>query len=167
MITRYLNALFSWLFIFVFLGEAYGGEPYITHPPKGWECINDPSQLPQKVKVIFIGSGTTKNPFTPSLNIACEETLLPTHEYLNLAKSYHEGQGKTHCALLGKLKTDAGGAELLQIDRASQWGDVRFIQAVLVQEGCAYVVTATCLKNDFSMLSSQIFKAIQSLRIKD
>jgi hypothetical protein len=63
------------------------------------------------------------------------------------------------------MQTHAGMVHMLQIDRPSQWGEVRFIQAMLVVDTDAYVITATCLKNDFSSLSSQIFKAIQSFSI--
>jgi hypothetical protein len=149
----------------LFFSSAYGEENYLTHPPKGWECINDPSQLPQKIKAIYIAKGKANQPFTPSLNVACEETSLSLNSYVQLAKSYHEGESQTRCTLLGKIATEAGRAELLQIDRPSKWGAIRFIQAMLIQDGEAYVVTATCLKEDFSALSSQIFKAMQSLTV--
>lgn len=159
------------VFLFVFMCGAlisgYGDEKYIANPPKGWECIHDPSQLPHKVKVIYIGKGIANHPFTPSINVSCEKTSLPINEYVTVAKAYHEGQYDTRCTLLGKVKTAAGTAELLQIDRSSQWGAMRFIQAMLIRDGEAYVVTATCLKNDFSTLSSQLFKAIQSLTIPE
>lgn len=138
-------------------------ETFSIVPPKGWDCINDPEQLPQKVSVIYIGAGKTQ--FTPSINLASEETSLQPEEYLALAKSYHQGQGDTRCKQLGTVDTKAGKAQLLQIDRQTQWGDVRFIQAVLVRDKKAYVVTATCLQEEFSFLSPQIFKSIQSFAI--
>lgn len=137
----------------------------LTSPPKGWECIEDPSQLPQKVKVIFIGSAMGKSQFSPSINVACEETTMFLDEYVTLAKAYHQGQSNTKCTQIGTLDTASGPVQLLQIDRPSQWGDVRFIQAVLVHEAHAYVVTATCLKEDFGKLSKPIFAAIRSLTI--
>lgn len=156
---------FSVLFIVGIFSPIQGEEKYIVAPPKGWECIDDPAQLPQKVKVIYVGKKGANNPFTPSINVAREETSLPIGEYVILAKAYHEGQRDTRCTRLGKLKTEAGATELLQIDRTSQWGAIRFIQAILIKNGEAYVVTATCLKEDFSSLSSQLLKAIQSLTI--
>ena len=138
---------------------------YITLPPKGWECINDPGQLPQKVKVIFVGSGQGNNPFTPSVNLAAESTTLSLKEYVAQAKAYHEGRAGTRCTVVGTIQTNAGPAQMLQIDRASQWGDIRFLQAIYIQDAEAYVITATCLKSDFGNLSSQIFKAIQSFSL--
>ena len=157
----------SFLFLWCSSFALSGYETYLMNPPKGWECISDPSQLPKKIKIIYVGKGSAKNPFTPSINIACEETTLPLKEYLTLAKNYHEGQGITRCTTLGKIHTQSGEAELLQIDSRSQWGDVRFMQAMMIQNGEAYVVTATCLKTEFSTYSSQIFKAIQSFIIQE
>ena len=137
---------------------------YIATPPKGWECIDDPAQLPQKIKEIYIGSKGDKTPFTPSLNVACEETSLSITEYMAQAKTHHEGDGSTRCTLIGKIETSLGSAKVLQIDRTTQWGEVRFIQGMLVLEGKAYVITATCLKKDFSLFSTPFFKAIQSFQ---
>jgi hypothetical protein len=138
----------------------------ITSPPKGWECINDPQQLPQKVRVIYIGQGQGANPFTPSINLATETTTLSLRDYVMQAKTYHESRAGTRCHILGMIQTAAGQAQLLQIDRPSQWGDIRFVQAMYLHEGEAFVVTATCLKSEFSNLSSQIFKTIQSLTLQ-
>lgn len=138
---------------------------YILQPPKGWDCISDPQQLPQKIKVIFVGSGHGNNSFTPSVNLACETTNLSLKEYVAQAKAYHEGRPGTRCNVLGIIQTHAGAVHMLQIDRPSQWGEIRFIQAMHIVGADAYVITATCLKNDFSALSSQIFKTIQSFSI--
>lgn len=151
--------------IFLVPPSLFARSDSIMEAPKGWECINDPEQLPQKVKLIFVGTGSGKGQFTPSINLACEETSLPLSEYMAQAKAYHEGQSNTKCTQMGQLKTGSGTAEILQIDRPSQWGDIRFIQAVLVENAKAYVVTATCLKRDFGQLSSNIFKTIRSLNL--
>lgn len=147
------------------LPMALHAECITLNPPKGWECIKDPEQLPQKIRMIYIGTG--KGQFTPSINLASEETVLKMDEYLALAKSYHEGQGNTQCKSLGTIETKAGKANLLQIDRKAQWGNVRFIQAVLIRERMAYVITATCLQEEFASLSSHFFKAIQSFAIAE
>lgn len=164
----FTRCLMTMSLLFVFIGNsAEGSAPYITSPPKGWECITDPSQLPAKVHSVYIGSCSKQNAFAPSLNITREETSLAKEEYVTLAKTYHESQGKTRCTRVGQLKTGSGMVEVLQIDRPSQWGDVRFVQAILLHGGEAYVVTATCLKNEFHLYSSQIFKAIQSLNVAE
>lgn len=133
-------------------------------PPKGWECISDPAQLPQKILSIYVGAG--KGQFTPSINIASEETTQSLDEYIRIAKSHHETQGETRCALLGSIDTKSGKAKLLQIDRVTNWGNVRFLQAILLEDKTAYVLTATCLQEEFSSLSGQFFKSFQSFSIK-
>lgn len=161
----FLKSVFSLLFMSC-CTLAMGSNPiYITCPPKGWECIDDPAQLPQKVKVIFVGAGHGNNAFTPSVNLACESTSLSQSDYIAQAKAYHEGRAGTRCNIIGSIQTASGPAQMLQIDRPSQWGDIRFMQAMLVINGEAYVMTATCLKSEFSTLSSQIFKAIQSFTL--
>ncbi len=150
----------------LFFSVAQGEEVSIQSPPKGWECITDQAQLPQKIKLIYIGKPTAANPFNPSMNVACEETPLNLADYVKSAKAYHESQPETKCALLGKINTAAGPAEILQLDRTMQWGIVRFIQAVMIRNGHAYVVTTTCIKEEFSALSPQLFKAIQSFTIR-
>ncbi len=150
-------------FMFLLCATAVHADTLSVVPPKGWERIRDPEQLPQKVSVIYIGSG--KSPFSPSINLATEETTLPVNEYMTLAKSYHIAQANTHCKQLGTIDTNAGKANLLQIDRPTQWGPVRFIQGVIVQDEKAFVVTATCLQEEFASLSAQIFKSIQSFTI--
>ena len=154
--------LFSCFITVCFTAALYANTLTIV-PPKGWDCISDTEQLPQKVRMIYVGTG--KGQFSPSINLACEETTMLPDEYMALAKSYHEGQSDTRCKSLGTIETRAGVANLLQIDRPTQWGNVRFIQAVVIREENAYVITATCLQEEFAALSSQLFKSIQSFII--
>lgn len=136
--------------------------------PKGWSCIEDKSQLPGKIELIFVGSG--KGSFTPSINVAMEETKMTLSEYVNLAQEYHlskkESKGETKCTPLGRIRTQSGEAEVLQIDRETEWGVVRFLQASLIQDGKAYVMTATCLVEEFSNLCPLFFQAIRSFLVR-
>lgn len=134
--------------------------PFAFDAPKGWQCIEDRSQLPAKVALVYLGR--SKGPFTPSINLATEPTTLPLSDYLKMAKTYHESQGSTTCHSLGTVQTQAGPAELLQIDRATQWGQIRFLQAALIKDGTAYVITATCLKDEFTQLYSQFLHAMET-----
>lgn len=153
------------LFLCCLLIRLDGAAVSLTKPPKGWECIRDPEQLPQKIQALYVGKGNGNASFAPSINVAKEATALSLKEYVKLAKSYHEGQRDVQCTLLGAMKTEAGMMELMQIDRTSQWGAVRFVQAYLIEGGEAYVVTATCLKQEFSALASQLHKAMQSFTL--
>ncbi len=133
--------------------------------PRGWNFVDDKTQLPGKIALIFVGEG--KGGFTPSINVAMEETDMQISEYVKLAKEYHTDQTGTVCQSMGQVQTRSGMAEVLQIERGTQWGDVRFIQASLIQNGKAYVITATCLTEEFSQLAPHFFKSIQSFKASD
>lgn len=136
---------------------------YSLNAPKGWQCISDKKQLPAKVEVVFIG--IAKGQFTPSFNIATEDTDMTVENYVDTAKRYHESQGETICRSLGTIETHEGQAQLLQIDRKTQWGPIRFIQATLIKEKKAFVLTATCLQSDFNENFPYFIKMIQSFAI--
>lgn len=157
-----LKALFSILFLSFFC--CLYGEISIT-PPKGWECITDTSQLPQKILKLYVGGSKSK--FTPSINIASEESAATIEDYVRAAKMYHESQPNVKCTLMGKVDSKSGlPLHLMQIDTSTQMGNVRFIQAITIKNKVAYVITATCLQEEFSHLSSQFFKAIQTFSIQ-
>lgn len=133
--------------------------------PEGWECVTDQSQLPKKVQLIAISP--TKTKFTPSINIASEETDQELTEYVDTAKLYHESEGQTQVTKLGLIPTKAGQAQLLQIDRKTDFGMVRFLQAAVIQDHVAYVVTATCLRDEFASYCSNFFESIKSFEVTD
>lgn len=134
--------------------------PLVLNLPSGWERIDDPSQLPEKVKVLFVGKG--KGQFTPSINLACEESKVSVEEYTELAKKYHESQPDTVCNPIGKLETKCGSALLLQIDKNTAWGPLRFLQASIILDGNAYVITATATLEEYLALYPFFYQAIQS-----
>lgn len=136
---------------------------YKLEGPQGWECISDPTQLPAKVKIVYIGSG--KWQLTPSINLACESSPLTLPQYIEEAKAYHEKTADTKATKLGPIMTKAGEAQLLQVDRKTGWGQVRFIQAALMSDQNAYVITATCLQEDFGRVSRAFFQTIQSFAL--
>lgn len=142
--------------------EEQPSSPLTLKAPSGWECINDATQLPAKVKLLYIGKG--KGAFAPSINLASEETIMSPQEYVELAKKYHESQSETTCRLLGDIETKLGKACLLQIDRKTGWGNIRFLQASFVKEGIAYVITATATQEEFASLYPQFYHAIQSFK---
>ena len=132
--------------------------------PQGWECVTDQSQLPKKVQMLAICPKKSK--FTPSINIASEETDQNLNEYMETAQLYHESEGITQVTKLGQIPTKAGPAQLIQIDRTTDFGQVRFLQAALIQNEMAYVVTATCLKDEFSTYCGSFFESIKSLDLE-
>lgn len=152
------------LFLF-FVTSLCDAETISFIAPKGWQCISNKEELPAKVEIVYIGSG--KGGFTPSINLAREETPLSLVDYTKLAKSYHESHGGTRCIELGSIDSQAGSASILQIDRPTQWGQVRFLQGLVLKEKTAYVMTATCLQEEFTVLYPQFIKAIETLTIEE
>lgn len=136
--------------------------PFSLKAPNGWERIDDAKQLPEKVKLLYVGKG--KGQFTPSINLACEETQMSLSEYVQLAKQYHESLPETNCSLVGKVDTKQGEAQLIQIDRKTGWGDLRFLQASIISNGVAYVITATATEDEFLGLYPYFYQAIQSFQ---
>lgn len=132
-------------------------------PPKKWQCIEDKEALPLKVDVVYVGA--SKKGFTPSINIATEEVTTSLLEYCALARKYHESQPETKCHSLGSIESKAGAMQLLQIDRNTEWGDIRFLQASIIDQNIAYVFTATCLSEEYENYYAQFLQAIQSFDI--
>lgn len=121
--------------------------PFEITFPKNWDRIEDPTQLPKKVNCLVLGP--VKQNFTPSINIASEKTPLSAIEYLKEAKKFHESLPLTKCHYIGELKTRSGPAPAMLIDKFTDWGGVRFLQVMIVEDGLAYVLTGTCLENEF------------------
>ncbi|MCP5469245.1 MAG: hypothetical protein H7A36_01910 [Chlamydiales bacterium] len=151
------------LFTLLLLTGLLGAHNVHLTLPDGWECVTDMAQLPKKVKMIAIGQSSSK--FTPSINLATEETDLDIQEYVDTAKMYHESEPETEVTYMGRIPTKSGNAFLLQIDRRTDWGIVRFMQAALIDEETAYVVTATCLRDEFANYCGRFFDSIKSFEI--
>ncbi len=152
----------SFIALFMMTLPIFATEFHLAIPP-GWDCVTDQSQLPKKVQLIAISP--TKTKFTPSINVASEETDQSLADYVDTAKLYHESEGETHVTKLGQIPTRAGQAQLLQIDRRTDFGTVRFLQAAVIKGDVAYVVTATCLRDEFATYCSNFFDAIKSFEV--
>ncbi len=134
---------------------------YFT-PPQGWE-IADPKTLSPRVKIAFIKN--TGKGFCPSINLATEETSASLNDYLKAVKAIHEQDRNNHWRALGKVRTQAGLAQLTEIDSSSQWGPIRILQLIFMKDGSAYVLTAAALKEEFSDYYKEIQSAFRSLTL--
>lgn len=130
-------------------------------PPTGW-MMADPSSLPGRVRTMVIGKGPSN--FPPSLNLSTEPYQGTLKQYLKIVKNMNTAQGY-EWKDLGTIQTQAGTASLSQVDTKSQWGNVRLMHVILVKNGHVYILTASALKDEFSMFYKQFFDAMRSLRI--
>src|SRR5690349_8818430 len=83
-------------------------------PPKGWEIV-DPCHARPQIKMAFIKKAK-KEGFCPSLNLAVEHVEGTLNEYLNDVKAIYDQDRKNHWRKLGKVRTNAGEAQLTEID---------------------------------------------------
>lgn len=131
-------------------------------PPSEWE-IAFPSSTTPHVKIIFTKPKTLG--FRPSINLSIEPTSASLEEYLKIIKEIHEQDRNKEWGLLGKMQTQAGLAQLTQINTTSEFGAIRILQLILIKQGNAYILTAAALKKEFSLYYSLFHKALRSLTL--
>ncbi len=131
-------------------------------PPKGWQ-IMDLKGLPQEVK-FFVRQNVEKG-LTPSINLAVEETNLSQSGYVEAVKKMHSELNKS-VSSLGQINSHCGPFELVQVDITMPWGAVKQIQAVLVQQKMAIVLTATSEADRFGAVTKELLEAIRTFDIK-
>lgn len=131
-------------------------------PPLGWKCAL-PKNLSQYVLVGFVGEGTTQ--FHPSINLAIEEVDLSQKEYVKAVKEIHVSDPHTTWRNLGKFSMKAGVGNLTEITSTSAWGTVKMLQAILVKDNKAYILTAAFLKQDYPQFQKEILESLHSLSL--
>lgn len=131
-------------------------------PPEGWE-IADPKTLAPQVKIAFLKA--SKKGLCPSINLAIEETPATLSEYLKAVKTIHEQNRNNQWRTLGKVHTPAGLAQLTEIDSTSEFGPIRILQLILIQEGHAYILTAAALKTEMPDYYKDFQRAFRSLTL--
>jgi hypothetical protein len=134
----------------------------IFTPPQGWRFA-DPTKLPKHVKVMVVGKGSHGLP--PSMNLGYEEFQGNLEDYLKLVKSINDSQGDVWKDL-GIIQTEAGAASLSQLDSLTEWGPLKQMHAIFIQNGIAYILTAAALKEEFSQFYPVFFQSLRSLRIE-
>lgn len=130
-------------------------------PPAGWR-LADANSLPAHVRVMVVGAGASS--FPPSMNLSSEPFTGSLKQYLKTVKNLNTAQGY-EWKDLGTIKIKAGNASLSQVDTKSQWGDVRLMHVIMIHDGYVYILTASALKDEFSILYKDFFAAMRSLRV--
>ncbi|WP_059359888.1 hypothetical protein [Parachlamydia acanthamoebae] len=167
--NRHIGILFICLSLFI---NGYAETPNISSesvselelitftPPNGWR-IADSKELPKHVKIMVVGQGERE--FSPSINLATEHYTRSLNDYLKRIKEINQSQG-VEWKNLGSIHTDAGEANLSQVDEKTQWGDLRMMHVVLVKDETAYILTAAALKDEFPKFYKDFFASLKSLR---
>lgn len=131
-------------------------------PPKDWK-IADQSMLTPHVKVFVIGPKLLSE-MPPTMNLLIEPYTGTLKSYLKQVKKINESHGDAWKDL-GSLKTKTGEASLSQVEVRSKWGGEKLMQAIVVKNGYAYVLTASAAKNEFGRFYQQFYNALRSLQI--
>lgn len=132
-------------------------------PPANFEAA-DPKNLSFEVQIGFVKKGSS---FNPSINLAEEKTGASLKEYVKAIKNNYKNDKNSFLRELGTIETKAGRAALIEISSFSGGGQIRLMQAVLVSEGMAYVLTSCCSKEDFTTYLPDFMRAFKSLSLTD
>lgn len=132
----------------------------IFSPPQDWKAV-DPTLLTSSVKAMVIGKGSHE--FPPSINLGTESYKGTLKQYLKRIKEINKSQG-SEWKDLGTIRTEAGEASLSQVDRKTQWGDVRMMHVILYKDETIYIMTAASLKEEFPKFYKDFFNSLRSLR---
>lgn len=135
-------------------------EAVMFTPPAGWRNA-DGTALPENVKVMVVGKGSSD--FPPSISLGTEEYKGSLKQYLKRVKEINASKG-SEWKDLGTLKTEAGNASLSQVDRKTEWGEVRMMHVILIKNGTVYIVTAASLREEFPKFYKDFFNALRSVR---
>jgi len=139
------------------------GETVQFTPPPGWRNADD-TALPEHVKVMVVGKGS--NEFPPSISLGTETYSGTLKQYLKRIKEINSSKGN-EWKDLGTIRTEAGTASLSQVDKKSEWGDVRMMHVILNKNGTIYILTAASLKEEFPKFYKEIFNSLRSLRFSN
>lgn len=140
----------------------WGGEASFE-PPEGWKKM-DAKNLSPTVKMGF--HTKSKKGLPPSLNLAVESVNVSIADYLKAVKNIYEKGKQCRWRDIGTIKTRAGEARLTEVDIQGKLGSVRLLQMIFLQDGHAYVVTGTALKEEFSGLYTTFQSAFQSFELE-
>ncbi len=137
-------------------------EVILFTPPSGWHLADTSSFNLPHVKVMVVGKGPSHLP--PSMNLSMEPYKGSLKQYLRTVKNMNAAKGD-EWKDLGTIRTEAGNASLSQVDTKTQWGTMRLMQVILLKNQNIYILTASALKDEFSLFYKDFFAAMRSLRV--
>lgn len=143
-----------------FVSSIWGDFVYFT-PPPDWN-LGDPKNYSSHVQIQLIAPSSRELP--PSINLAIEPVSISLVEYVRAVKKIHEADPNNELwRNLGSFQTQAGTAQLTEIEAKTERGKVRLFQLLLLHKGFAYVLTASALKEEFPKFYTLFEKVFRSL----
>lgn len=130
--------------------------------PEGWHIADEKDLLPS-VKIMVVGKGTYE--FPPSVNLTTEVYTGTVKQYLKRIKEINLSKG-SEWKDLGNIRTQAGDASLSQVDKKTEWGNVRMMHVIMKKDGNIYIMTAAARKEEFPNFYKTFFNTFSSLRFE-
>ena len=151
------------LFIVLLVCHPLQGASFVFfHPPTGWSLTN-PTTLKENTQVGFVAS--KRKSFTPSINLSLDLSGPNQEAYINAVRQYYESDQNKEVRFISSIQTKSGSAQLMQIEWHKVWGDVVILQSFLMQEEHVYILTASCLKKEFSSLRNTLLQSFRTIQI--
>lgn len=149
--------------LLLFFSLACASSPSLV-PPTHWEPVDKKLLAPSVKEGFFTKS---KKAFCPSLNLAIENSVLVSpEEYLRSVQKIQEEDPGRRWRKLGTLTTRAGSAFLTSIDMETPLGNVRLLQAILLREKTAYLLTGAALQEEFPLYQETFLDAFRSFTLE-
>ncbi|HEY4255385.1 MAG TPA: hypothetical protein VGM34_03455 [Chlamydiales bacterium] len=150
----------NYLFCLIAFGALHANSVCLFSPPKNWQAAK-PKNLSEYVQIGFVGQGSDS--FSPSISLATEAVDCSLRDYVQAVKEIQLCEPNTHWRDLGALEMNGGKGRLIQITSPSSWGDLTVLQAMLVKENVAYILTASMLKKDLPSLQKEVLASLRSM----
>ncbi|QXE26949.1 hypothetical protein [Chlamydia buteonis] len=152
------KSLISWV--------AYSTDEYTIRIPNNWQCINDKTQLPEKLDVVFIGQGTGS--LTPTINISQEIISKNQPEYIEEILAYHKANDMTlESSVFTHIQSLNGEFTIIKTEKNSSWGKVFCLQGVAVINHKAFIFTSTATLDDYPNVSLIFLKTVSSFKLSE
>jgi hypothetical protein len=126
-------------------------------PPAEWHAAQ-PKGL-SSTKVGFVGKSATH--FCPSMSLSSEKVDCSLKEYVQAVKQIHRSRPDTHWRDLGTIEMKAGIGRLVEIRTSNS----SILQAIYLEKGTAYILTAAVAKEDFLAQQKEILASFKSFHL--
>ncbi len=131
--------------------------------PEGWRSM-EAKDLSPSVKMMVVGKGDYE--FPPSINIGTEVYPGTLKAYLKRIKEINSSKG-AEFKDLGTINIEAGVASLSQVDKKTEWGNVRMMHVIFKKDDTIYIATAAARREEFPTFYKSFFNALKSLKFEE
>ena len=150
-------------FFWIMIASATAQTTASFEPPKGWQqADSSKTELPPLVKIMVVGKSEAG--FPPSINLTTAKYDGTLTEYLDIVKK-RPIQGRKEWKNLGYIQTKSGKASLSQSLSCNQWGEVKQLHMIFVQDSQVYILTAASLKSEFTKHYKNFYDAFTSFQL--